>query len=288
MNDIHNKEKGLTAGALSFAFDSLFTCGLTSLALFIFALSVTGLNFLVKHIFTLLMIARYGHSGDSISLFPPMMAYQYLMRNGAYVDMEPAFLALFYFSVFAWLCLLIAGAHRVFLNYYDTGSIAFRPFISIRQLLYVAMLLAIPFALLVPEIYNLLPSFCKTIYSYVDSIVGSFFLTLILGSRFMLTGYFIVDKDKNPIQAMQASWTTMASVPREGWRDDRSWRLVTTMFIILNLVLIIDPFKSYTPSTIETLNLIMRFTPMFNTWLHCLMIGLMSVYAYRRFEKENA
>lgn len=282
MNEIRNKEKGLTAGALSFALDSLFTCGVQSLQLFGLAFIATALGMLLKYIFVLLMMARYGQSFDMINLFSPLMTHQYFMKNGAYVEIEPALLALFHASLFIWLCVLIGAAHKLLLSYYDTRSISFSPFISIRQLLYIALLLAIPFALHVPEIYTSLPSSLKTIYSYIDS--GMFFILLIPGSRLMLTGYFILDKDKNPIQAMQASWT--ATAWRKEWIYDYSSSLMVNMLIILNLALVTSPFDTYAPGPIKrSLDLTTNFAPMFNTWLHCLMIGLMTAYTYRRLEK---
>jgi hypothetical protein len=276
MNMNHNDERSLTGNALVYAFDHLFARKTKSLQLFLLALAAAAINQLVKGIVTLSMIARYGHSGDTITFFPPAIQSQYLMRNDAYVEMEPAFLWFFYVIAFTWLCLiLIPALHKLILNYYDTGSLWVNPFVTLRQMFAFGVIFAI--AIAVKQAIQYIPgNYLESIPFYILLLAG-----LLLTERLMFVGYYIIDQNKGPFAAIQASCTLTK------WFDASQvmYRLAVTMFIILNLQVVLVPFFTSEPLISEgfwNYHFVIACV-LFNTWVHWLAIGLMSSYAYRQF-----
>jgi hypothetical protein len=273
-----NDGKKLIGNALGFAFSSLFERGFSGFFRWFTVTIVVG-AITVLLLFALVIINRF----TGFAFFTTNFTQR---PDGTWAPPSPYFIL-----TFIWMyVMLIPSIHCVLLDYYDTNTLQLKSllsFFSVRKLFsffvisiipalfvhkavqvttYISSPLETPTPLVDYGINIPLPPIIVIMIQILLSPLIRFIIGIILASRLMFAGYYIIDKNDGPLEALGASWNLTKG------RVFKFLGLTITMTTIFVLFTSIQ--SSY--ATREICTLIGYF-----------MIGLMTVYAYRQFEKKT-
>lgn len=297
MNTTNNSEKPLIGDALGFAFSSIFERGILGF-LKLIAIAIAMIAVPVALWFCLGMINQLtGFDFFSTSFteradgtWAPPIPYFILSTVWIYVIAIPSFqcmLLSFYDNNALQRSLLSLFAPRKTLSFLMI-SLPLILFIEItRYLFYPAEFLT--------SHYNACTTLLNPIYFFTFSlnpdpvtliiqfILYFSFITSSISavSRFMFAGYYIIDKNNGPLEALRASWNLTRG------KASTVFGLAITMIAIFTLSTPGSIFGLLNnPNPIYTILVITIFAlATIIGLLRWLMIGLMSTYAYRRLEK---
>lgn len=304
MNTTNNNNKSLIGDALGFAYSSIFERGIMGflqwVAVYLAILAIT-----VSLWFSLGVFNRF----TGLDLF----SNSFIERaDGTWAPPIPYFIL-----TLIWLYVIIIPIIQcIVLNFYDTRTMRPTSLLSLfstRKIFSFLIIALLPILFVETVRYQLNPSnlftshyqfnlnqillFTFAVKSDTTSLLIQIFtytalmtLGILLASRFIFAGYFIIDKNNGPLEALQASWNLTQG------KTCKMFGLIFTMLVIFTLIkdessishwiglVSAEFFSNSAMLTSQILHALRLMTYLFH--LICWpLIGLMTAYTYRRLEK---